>query len=43
MGQSRYFQKHLKKSPARPDFNLMENINIAKEECVNQEGPWSPV
>lgn len=31
MGQSRYFQKHLKKSLSRSDFNLVERINISKE------------
>jgi len=31
MDQSRYFQKHLKKSPSRSDFNLMKSINISKE------------
>lgn len=31
MDQSRYFQKHLEKSPAGPDFNLTKDINISKE------------
>lgn len=31
MDQSRYFQKHLKKSPSRSDFSLMKSINISKE------------
>lgn len=30
MDQSRYFQKHLKKNLARPDFNLTKD-NISKE------------
>lgn len=31
MDQSRYFQKHLKKSPSQSDFNLMKSISISKE------------
>lgn len=38
MDQSRYFQKHLKKRPARSDFNLMKNINMSKEGMLPSGG-----
>lgn len=38
MDQRRYFQKHLKKNPARPNFHLVKDINISKEGMCQSGG-----
>lgn len=38
MDQSRYFRKHLKKSPARLAFNLKKVIDISKEGMCQSGG-----